>query len=272
MMAEEEFQVRHVVSNRRDRPNLHVQVEDLQAALLIPGLFPGSVQTALVLLQRGCVICYPSVGTEDFFTASLGWTPSVPAGSPLQTPPLAWLPYGNDLELIGIDDGVVNWSRLHFGESRMEVVARSTAVRTTSTTSPRANFTAATLVRPSLVAGVSAERIEWLRAGATQLTLQSSTAGGVATSRRLLRERRQASCSWSVRMACSCASRCRTGEGYRRQRTTRLAAIPKGCAQRTGKRHCATANTRGTRHRRMRVVVVAPVRRAALPRIPWDCG
>jgi hypothetical protein len=166
LLAEEEFQVRHVVSLRRDRPNLHVPIEDLRVALLIPGLFPGSVQTALLLLQRGCLVCYPSVGTEDFYTVSLGWTPTIPPGSTLQTPPISWLAYGNDLELVGIDDGVLNWSRLHFSESRMEVVARSTATT---------NFTAATLVRPSLVAGVSSERIEWLRAGATQLTRQSVT-------------------------------------------------------------------------------------------------
>jgi tetratricopeptide (TPR) repeat protein len=170
LLAEDEFQVRHVVSNRRDRPNLHVQVGDLQAALLIPGLFPASVQTALVLLQRDCVICYPSVGTEDFYTAALGWTPSIKDGSTLLTAPLSWLLYANDLELAGIDDGVLNWSRLHFGETRMEVVARSTAPRT-----QRTNFTAAALVRPSLVAGVSPERVEWLRAGATHLTVWEIT-------------------------------------------------------------------------------------------------
>jgi hypothetical protein len=172
-----ELQIRHVVSNQRSV--YRFGSEEIDATLLLPSVTQSEVRLGLLFfLGRSAYydtsFLNPSFEERPALSyADVGWTPSSPPNSSLLAPTLAVLPHGNDLELAGLDsEGVLNWSRLHFHADRLEVVARSTAAR-------EPGFLAATTVRPSLVAAVAGNRIEWLRGGAPQLTLQAQTAVGI---------------------------------------------------------------------------------------------
>jgi hypothetical protein len=89
----------------------------------------------------------------------LGWTPRVPAGSPLRAPPLAWHPRSaTELELAGLGaDGTVYWSLVQFARNELRPVAMST--------SAESGYRGVAIVRPGVVAAVGPSRVDWLRGG-----------------------------------------------------------------------------------------------------------
>jgi hypothetical protein len=102
----------------------------------------------------------------------LGWTPSVPVGSSLIAPSLAWLESSNlELELAGITEGgCLYWSQIRFdSEDKTEVITIS------SKCTRDEGYLAAAIIKPGYIAGVKRYRVEWLRCSAKELSKKSET-------------------------------------------------------------------------------------------------
>jgi tetratricopeptide (TPR) repeat protein len=116
----------------------------------------------LFLFSDTYVNYYPDLallGPAFCFTKALGWRPSVPPGSTLQRPPLAWLPAGRDaLEVAAIGaHGMLCWAHIRFPEGKLSDDMR----RATMTMAQPC--LAATLIRPGLVATVTGRAVYWFR-------------------------------------------------------------------------------------------------------------
>ncbi|HEV2950089.1 MAG TPA: hypothetical protein VGX70_22110 [Gemmataceae bacterium] len=102
----------------------------------------------------------------------VGWTPSVPKKSSLESPVLASLQTSVDeVELAGItSEECLYWSRLHLeDDGKYEV-------RTICSRWPHhEGYLAATIIKSDLVVGIKKDRIEWLRCSATDFSKRSET-------------------------------------------------------------------------------------------------
>lgn len=166
-----DFSVRQVISNRRERPNPHFQGL-MNSMLLLQIAWQDELHLLLMFIFGEDALIYRALHRDERrLVVTLGWCPAPRSGSALTTAPLAHLVHSTDVELAGLDrEGVLNWSRLHIRpRESVESVARSTASRP-------GGFLATTIVRPSFLAGVLADRVEWLRAGAPYLSIHSKTA------------------------------------------------------------------------------------------------
>lgn len=95
----------------------------------------------------------------DTVSTQLPWLPAVPAGSSFVFPPVDWLtPAPDTLELAGIaEDGAVYWTEAKREESYLTA--------STSTATTPAGYQAACLIRPGLLAAITADNhVHWLRA------------------------------------------------------------------------------------------------------------
>ncbi len=142
------------------QPNL-----DVQAALLLPAAPEGGDYPRTLLdlfLFSGTQLGYAQgpVMSSKLIPAwkPLGWRPTVPPGSPLQRPPLSWLPFGReavDLAAVGFG-GSLCCARVSFPGGKLGEIKRVTM----SMAHP---CLAATLVRPGVVAAVTARAVHWFR-------------------------------------------------------------------------------------------------------------
>jgi hypothetical protein len=88
----------------------------------------------------------------------LGWRATLPTGSTLLRPPLAWVPASADtVELAAVGPrGMLCWARVENAGRRLDTIRRATM----SLAQP---CLAATLVRPGLVVAVTARAVYWFR-------------------------------------------------------------------------------------------------------------
>jgi hypothetical protein len=134
------------------------------AALLLPSSScpPGDRQVLDYLLFAGRQIGYARgpVMTSKFLLGwkALGWRPTLPAGSTLWRPPLAWLPAGPDaVEVAAVGpEGMLCWARVAFPDGKLGEVSPATM----SLAQP---CLAVTLVKPGLLAAVTARAVHWFR-------------------------------------------------------------------------------------------------------------
>jgi hypothetical protein len=94
----------------------------------------------------------------------LHWRPERGEGSSLRSTPVSWASFApGNLDLAGLGEfGTLHWGRLEGGE----LVAKNTLPSPTE-----GGYLAAAVVRDGLVAGVTRDRIEWLRCGPSKFQL-----------------------------------------------------------------------------------------------------
>jgi tetratricopeptide (TPR) repeat protein len=134
------------------------------AALLLPSSScpPGDQQVLNFLLLAGTRIGHARglVMTSKCLLdwKALGWRLTLPAGSTLRRPPLAWLPAGPDaFEVAAVGpEGMLCWARVTLLYGMLGEVSRVTM----SLASP---CLAVTLVKPGLLAAVTARAVHWFR-------------------------------------------------------------------------------------------------------------
>ena len=134
------------------------------AALLLPssaGQVDGRLPLDLFLFAgrqvgyaRGPVMTSKLVPTWK----PLGWYPNPPSGSTLQVAPLSWLPAGQDaIEFAAVGyGGMLCWARVAFPGGKLGEVKKAGR-------SPAQPCLAVTLVKPGLVAAVTAKAVHWFR-------------------------------------------------------------------------------------------------------------
>lgn len=141
------------------------------AALLVPSVEGSRRQLASdVLIHDGTDVCLVESRGRSVRRRHLGWSPSVRPGSTLRSAPLSWLQVEpGRFELAGLDgEGMIHWSSLKISETEL--------IRDDySDSRGEANYTAAALIRPGLVAGVRKTGVDWLRCGAQSFTLIRAT-------------------------------------------------------------------------------------------------
>jgi tetratricopeptide (TPR) repeat protein len=146
------------------------------AALLVPGFarrMGGEPTTiALFAFGGGALSYYMNCLHKRCRTKTLGWTPGLPQGSSLMVPGLAWMQTGpGEIEFATLqNDGTLYWAKVGVGP---DAAVEHEAHCLNRPASPR--YLAATIVRPRVVAAVSATEIDWLRCGASGPPLRSST-------------------------------------------------------------------------------------------------
>jgi hypothetical protein len=127
-------------------------------ALMLPGFGKHASSIAVLHWYVGSA-CYHATPHAKGQNLVLGWNLGRLRDAPGQPVPISWLHAGDSLELAGIDeDGALHWCRLHCGDDRVEERGRSTAA-------PDEGYRAVAVVRPGLVAGVTARGVHWLRGG-----------------------------------------------------------------------------------------------------------
>jgi tetratricopeptide (TPR) repeat protein len=134
----------------------------LEAGVLLPR--PDNVGLLLLGGRHGGFACpikdFQDSGKRHRHFIRLGWTPSTPQGSSLDSPVLASLQARmGEVELAGITtEGCLYWSWLHLEDDGKY------QMRTICTRWPQHNgYLAAAIVKSDLVVGVRKDRIEWLR-------------------------------------------------------------------------------------------------------------
>ncbi len=134
----------------------------LSSALLVP--FNRSPQQPVLLVFQGDLLRLHSNGEQA--TMSLGWKPSIPPNSPLQSLPLAWWQSDAEhLEIAGLGEtGTLYWSSL-------EVSAEPPELLSTNASAGDEGYLAAAILRSGFVAGVRKTGIDWLRCGTNRFSL-----------------------------------------------------------------------------------------------------
>jgi hypothetical protein len=127
----------------------------LAAVLLFPP--PRGAWCGTLFFAGNEAVLRPGRGSAGSCRAPLGWTPQAPSEVNLPAPPLSWLRRDPEhLELAGLlVDGTICWTLL---QSRAGLHNRGTCL------SRGERYLAAALVGPGLVAGVTADHVDWLRA------------------------------------------------------------------------------------------------------------
>ena len=141
------------------------------AALLAPPVDGRPPSPRAVLVHDGPDICQvESMGKMAPRRRYLGWRPTLPEGHTLRSAPLAWLHVEpGRFELAGLDrEGVIYWSSLKVTDAEL--------IRLSNNESKGESiYSATTLVRAGLVAGVTRGRVDWLRCGPKSFTPMGST-------------------------------------------------------------------------------------------------
>jgi hypothetical protein len=140
------------------------------AAILVPPVDGRPPSPRAVLVHDGPDICQVESMGKTFRRRLLGWRPTLPEGHTLRSAPLAWLHVEPErFELAGLDrEGVIYWSSLKVTDAEL--------IRLSNNESKGESvYSATTLVRSGLVAGVTRGRVDWLRCGPRVFTLIGST-------------------------------------------------------------------------------------------------
>jgi tetratricopeptide (TPR) repeat protein len=143
---------------------------DPPAAILIPPPDGKPPTPRAVLVHDGPDICQVETTGNLVRRRLLGWRPTLLEGNSLRVPPLAFIQVEPErFELTGLDQkGVIYWSSLKVNDSEL--------IRTSNNESKGETiYSAATLVRPGMVAGVTRGRIDWLRCREQEFSLIGST-------------------------------------------------------------------------------------------------
>ncbi|CAN5871566.1 hypothetical protein BH23PLA1_BH23PLA1_18910 [soil metagenome] len=139
------------------------------SALLLPGFMEPMGLFAIAFDDDGRWFWGDSeVDSTTFRT--VGWAPRTPRGSPLVCPPFSWIsPAPGRLEVAGVGPGANLYrSVLESRDSNLVVV-------TTNLSAADEIYLATTLLRPGLLAGVTARAIHWLRGVSNRFSLLSTT-------------------------------------------------------------------------------------------------
>ena len=157
---------------------------DPPAAILIPPSDGKLPTPRAVLVHDGPDLCQVESMGKMVRRRYLGWRPTLPEGHTLRSAPLAWLQVDPErFELAGLDrEGVIHWSSLKVNDAEFIRTSFNDSMGETV-------YSATTLVRAGLVAGVAAgragvlgvrfPRVDWLRCG-TQMFTQVGAIGLVA--------------------------------------------------------------------------------------------
>jgi hypothetical protein len=141
-------------------------------ALLLPA-FPPAASRLAVLMWYLESFWFHATGQGTGHGVPFSWNPGKLRRSAVQGVPLAWLQHGTELELVGIDEsGVLNWSRLHYADERLEEADRATIP-------VRDDFRTATIARPGLVARVQGHQLDWLGVRGRSFTIRIHTSQAV---------------------------------------------------------------------------------------------
>ena len=136
---------------------LPVSGQEFSSGLLVP-MIEDRRQAVLLLMDADLVWCraIPGDPTEQAMKGtSWSWGPAVVQGTSLLAPPASWLQNDN-LELAYLNEaGVIRWVKLCLDDSSPRVAATCTWSKVDT------GYRAAAIVRPGLVAAVTANRIEW---------------------------------------------------------------------------------------------------------------
>jgi tetratricopeptide (TPR) repeat protein len=139
------------------------------AVVLRPAPDPAACGPALFWLHGRSLSFFAGLGEEPS-PDTLGWH-----GGPLSElglrsiAPLAWQQTGPDyLELAGVDEGALYWSRHRYGRDGCRRVA-------VSVSKPAERYLACALVHRGVMAGVTRATVTWLRAGKSPLTAWAVT-------------------------------------------------------------------------------------------------
>jgi hypothetical protein len=147
-----------------------ISVEHLCCGVLLAPRPSEGVEVVCLFGQNDVWYTFPQWNNSS--RVPLGWTPLLTPGSPLKTPPLAWLYLGSGLlEAAGLGEGgCVRWLILNFRDD-----ASMSFYQTKLSTHD--GYLATTLLRSNFLAGVRKSQIEWLRCSDTSsvLTLVSTT-------------------------------------------------------------------------------------------------
>jgi hypothetical protein len=143
---------------------------DPPAAILIPASDGKPPSPRAVLVHDGPDICQVDYYGKMLRRRLLGWRPTLPGGNTLRTAPLSFMQVESErFELAGLDGGgVVHWSDLKVNENDLIRSSKNASKGETV-------YLAASLVRPGLVAGVTAGRIDWRRCRSEEFALIGST-------------------------------------------------------------------------------------------------
>ena len=140
------------------------------AAILVPSADGRPPTPRAVLVHDGPDICHVESMGRGVRRRYLGWRPTLTEGHTLRSAPLSWLQVEPErFELAGLDrEGVIHWSSLKVND--VELIRPSNNISMGETV-----YSATTLVRAGLVAGVTAGKVDWLRCGPRAFTLTGST-------------------------------------------------------------------------------------------------
>jgi len=145
------------------------------SAILLPPEPAESGSEFSLLIHDGLDICHVAMSGQMLGPLYLGWRPTLPEGSTLASPPLAWLQADRRrFELAGLDgDGVAHHTALKLTQAELIRTANASWAGDPPTR-------AIALVRPGLMACVHARGVSWVRAGVRGCTVAATTPAALA--------------------------------------------------------------------------------------------